>query len=44
MPLSPLILIISCGHNYIGCWWESQREGRKEDQDVDNWIILGCIL
>jgi hypothetical protein len=30
---------------YIGCCWESQREGGHwEDQDVGGLIILGCIL
>jgi hypothetical protein len=31
--------------NRIGCWWESQRErDRWEEQDVDGWIILGLYL
>jgi hypothetical protein len=29
----------------IDYWWESQTErDHKEDQDVDGWIILRCIL
>jgi hypothetical protein len=33
----------NCGEGtHIGCWWESQRErDRWEDQDVGGLIILG---
>jgi hypothetical protein len=30
---------------YIGYWWESQRKRDEwEDQDVDGWTILKCIV
>jgi hypothetical protein len=33
------------GGMHIGYWWESQKErDHWEDQDVDGWTILKCIL
>jgi hypothetical protein len=30
---------------YVGHWWESQKErDHKEEQDLDEWIMLKWIL